>query len=188
MDSDLSVSGWHLMFLRSAKNAGFDVPQEPIERAVRFVRNCYLPRRTGFALFAGDEAFLTRGMTGAGILALAHAGMHNSAEARQAGDWLLENGFQKYNVYHIYSRRTYPDDRYHYGVFLCTQAMYQLGGHYWQQFYPPTVRVLLANQQVSGAWHAENHPFDRKFRDSYPTALVVLTLGASNQLLPVFQR
>jgi len=34
--SDLSVSGWHLMFLRSAKNAGFDVPLKNVEAAVGF--------------------------------------------------------------------------------------------------------------------------------------------------------
>ena len=40
-DSDLSVTGWQLMFLRSAKNAGFDVPDEPIERAIGYVRRCF---------------------------------------------------------------------------------------------------------------------------------------------------
>lgn len=29
-DSDLSVTGWQLMFLRSARDAGFDVPKECI--------------------------------------------------------------------------------------------------------------------------------------------------------------
>ena len=34
-DSDLSVTGWQLMFLRSAKDAGFDVPKKSIAGAVR---------------------------------------------------------------------------------------------------------------------------------------------------------
>jgi len=33
-DSDLSVTGWQLMFLRSAKNAGFDVPEKNINDGV----------------------------------------------------------------------------------------------------------------------------------------------------------
>ncbi len=33
-DSDLSVTGWHLMFLRSARNAGFHVPDQSIADAV----------------------------------------------------------------------------------------------------------------------------------------------------------
>ena len=40
-DSDLSITGWHLMFLRSARNAGFDVGQEPIDDAVKYVRRTF---------------------------------------------------------------------------------------------------------------------------------------------------
>ena len=40
-DSDLSVTGWQLMFLRSAKDAGFDVPKKSIDLAVNFVENCF---------------------------------------------------------------------------------------------------------------------------------------------------
>ena len=108
--------------------------------------------------------------------------------AQKAGDWILENDFNKYNVIHPYGQPDYPDDRYHYGVFNCTQAMYQLGGKYWQQFYPPTVKVLLDNQSPEGSWSAENHQNDGKFGKAYASALVVMTLGAPNQLIPIFQR
>ena len=40
-DSDLSITGWELMFLRSARNAGFDVPKQPIDDAVAYVRRCF---------------------------------------------------------------------------------------------------------------------------------------------------
>src|SRR6185436_14422115 len=35
VDSDLSVTAWHLMFLRSAKNAEFDVPQAWVDEAIQ---------------------------------------------------------------------------------------------------------------------------------------------------------
>jgi hypothetical protein len=66
--------------------------------------------------------------------------------------------------------------------------MYQLGGRYWQEFFPRTVATLLENQQSDGSWPAETHYQDGKFGSAYTTALVVMTLGAPNQLLPVFQR
>ena len=47
---------------------------------------------------------------------------------------------------------------------------------------------LVANQRPDGAWDAENLERDRPFGNSYTTALVVLSLGAPNQFLPVFQR
>jgi hypothetical protein len=52
LDSDLSVSGWELMFLRSARNAGFAVPAEPINDAVGYVRRCFDQRAGVFRLFA----------------------------------------------------------------------------------------------------------------------------------------
>ncbi len=187
-DSDLSVTGWHLMFMRSAKNAGFEVPKEPIEAAVGYVRRCFQPRYNTFTIMASPEDRRSRGMAGAGILALAHAGLHDSKEARTAGDWLLREGFANYNESRQYSAGGWVDDRYHYGVFCACQAMYQLGGDYWQKFYPPTARVILDSQNAEGSWDADSHRYDAKFGNAYTTALMVMTLGSPNQLLPIFQR
>lgn len=183
IDSDLSVTGWELMFLRSARNAGFDVPKERIDEAVAFVRRCF-DYNEGIFRYSKRRETRTRSMNGAGILALAHAGFHNSQEARRAGDWLIRNGFGEYNA-------TMPNeksDRYHYGVFTCGQAMYQLGGPYWKRFFPPAVEAMLANQQSDGSWPVDSQFKDYAFGNAYSTSLVVLTLGAPNQLLPVFQR
>ena len=187
-DSDLSVTGWELMFLRSAKNAGFDVPQEPIDRAIGFVRRCFREDYVTFTYKLVPENRTSRGMSGAGILALAHAGEHNTREAQLAGDWLLKYGFGRYNEGSPASRRSRNDDPYHYGLFTCCQGMYQLGGHHWQQFFPPTAEVILANQRSSGSWSPERVRRDAQFGSAYTTALTLLALGAPNQLLPIFQR
>lgn len=185
-DSDLSVAGWHLMFLRSAKNAGFDVPPEPIDKAVEFVLRCFSPEYKTFEYDVKPEDRRSRAMAGAGILALAHSGMHNRPEAQQAAEWILAHGFGEYNA-PAHVSQTYRGDRYHYGVFYCSQAMYQMGGRYWEQFYPATVPVLLANQSPDGSWEEESNQ-DMRFGRTYTTALVVLALGAPNQILPIFQR
>ncbi len=186
-DSDLSVTGWQLMFLRSARNAGFDVPKERIDDAVAYVRRCFAREYNTFeyATTGGDDR--SRCMAGAGILALAHAGFHNSAEAQLSGEWILQHGFDNYNVVETFNQAQ-PHDRYHYGLFNCCQGMYQLGGKYWEQFFPRAVRTVLANQQPDGSWPADSHWHDGQFGNAYTTALVVITLGAPNQLLPVFQR
>jgi hypothetical protein len=187
VDSDLSITGWELMFLRSARNAGFDVPRAPIDDAVAYVRRCYAPEFGTFEYVTGVGDDRSRCMAGAGILALAHAGFHNSREAQQSGQWLLEHDFTEYNATLSFHQQ-WPRDRYHYALFNCAQAMYQLGGRYWQEFFPPTVRTLLANQQPDGSWPTDSHWHDSQFGNAYTTALVVMTLGAPNQLLPVFQR
>jgi hypothetical protein len=185
--SDLTATGWQLKFLRSARNAGFDVPQEPIDEAVGYIRRCY-DRKYGAFVYAAESAdSRSRGDAGAGILALAHAGFHNSPEALATGDWILAQGFKQYNV-HANFNRQFQHDRYHYGLFMCCQGMYQLGGRYWEKFFPPIVETLLTNQQPNGSWPAENHHYDARFGNGYTTALVLLTLGAPNQLLPIYQR
>jgi hypothetical protein len=187
-DSDLSITGWQLMFLRSARNAGFEVPEESIDDAVAYVRRTFTERYGAFC-YAADESidFRSRGMAGAGILALAHAGYHNATEATRSGDWILQHDFNDYNEIEPFLQ-DWKNDRYHYGLFNCCQAMYQLGGRYWQQFFPGAVKTLLANQQPDGSWPAENHHHDAQFGNAYTTALVLLTLGAPNQLLPIYQR
>ena len=98
-DSDLSVTGWQLMFLRSAKNAGFDVPEKSINAAVAYVDNCFIPHesRQVHGYITGQPLACTRAMAGAGVLALAHAGKHESKEAIASGEWILKHDFSKYN-------------------------------------------------------------------------------------------
>jgi hypothetical protein len=188
-DSDLSITSWQLKFLRSAKNAGFDVPEQPIDDAVGYVRRCFSAERETFLYAPGTSSDLrSRGMAGAGVLALAMGGLHETPEAQQAGDWILKHDFSRYNRVWPFPGRVYPVDRYHYGVFHCTQAMYQLGGRHWEEFFPPTATTLLANQNRDGSWQAEGHPNEARFGNAYTTALVVLTLSAADQVLPVYQR
>src|SRR5439155_18077437 len=67
-DSDLSVTAWQLMFLRSARNAEFNVPQGYVDEAIGYVRRLWDPSSGGFYYkFAGGRGFgASRGMAGAG--------------------------------------------------------------------------------------------------------------------------
>jgi hypothetical protein len=186
-ESDLSITGWELMFLRSARNAGFDVAEEPIDAAVEYVRRCYSEKFGVFQYIGGDFDHRSRGMAGAGILALAHAGFHRSAEADSTGNWIIEHNFDRYNEIIDFNPKA-PHERYHYSLFMCCQGMYQLGGRYWEEFFPRTVQTVMANQRANGSWQAEVHWRDGQFGSAYTTALVVISLGAPNQLLPIFQR
>jgi hypothetical protein len=186
-DSDLSITGWSLMFLRSARNAGFNVPKESIDDAVAYVRRTYSQQHGAFGYLADLGDHRSRGMAGAGILALAHAGFHNAPEAVSSGEWILRHNFDDYNQIDKFTQEWF-NDRYHYGLFNCCQGMYQLGGKYWQEFFPRAVNTVLANQQADGSWPAESHFHDGQFGNAYTTALVVMMLGAPNQILPIFQR
>jgi len=185
-ESDLPVTGWQLKLLRSAKNAGFDVPEQAVKDAVAYVLRCYHPGRQMFDYDATGNQGRSRAMAGVGILALAHSGVHNRPEAVKAADFILENGFEEYNRKKIYNPVNHSD-RYHYGLFNCTMAMYQIGGKHWAKYFPPTVTTLLKNQNANGSWAAESNR-DQMYGQAYTTSLVLLSLGAPNQLLPIYQR
>jgi hypothetical protein len=183
-DSDLSVTGWFVMFYRSAKNAGFDVPQTYVDEAIDYVRRCYDPNQKAFyyGLHGHDRTSIGRGMTGAGLLCLTAAGQRDEEIARASGRWLLDHPFDTYGGQDGWY------DRFHYGAYYCSQAMMQLGGEYWEEFYPTLADTLVANQRRDGSWPPEQAHGDAQFGSEYSTALSALTLTSPYQLLPMYQR
>jgi hypothetical protein len=185
-DSDLSITAWQLMFLRSARNAEFNVPAEWITEAMGYVRRSFDVNERGFVYaLSGDERYCSRGMVGAGIVCLELGGQHRSETAREAGNWILRHSFEPYN------NSWHPEDRYHYSAFYCSQAMFQLGGEDWRRFFPRLLRVLAAAQHVDGSWDPETangYKGDVKYGMVYTSALAVLALATPYQLLPIYQR
>jgi hypothetical protein len=180
-DADVSATAWHVMFLRSARNAGFPVPAEQTAEACEFIRNCYVPETGGFdyALYTNGR-MPTRATTGAGVLTLLLSGQYDADVAQRSGRWLVEHEFRPY------MNSLHPSDRYFYSAYYCSQAAFQLGGAHWRDFYPPLAAVLMENQSAEGSWDAE--PIDVTFGNAYTTALSVLALTPPYQLLPIYQR
>jgi hypothetical protein len=184
VDSDLSVTSWQLLFLRSAKNAGFNVSNDVIEEALQYVRRLYHPPSHTFNYAAGYRTpdWTTRAMTGAGILSLSAGGQHNAEIAEQAAVWIFEHDFQDYN------HSLGDNDSYHYGVFYCTLGLFQMGEPYYSRFYPKTMRTLLANQGRQGNWMVDSEHSHATFGDRYTTALALIALSTPYQVLPIMQR
>ncbi len=181
-DSDLSVTGWHLMFLRSAKNAQFDVPDQMVTDAVRYVERCFDEKQGGFVYgLIGSDRHVSRATMGVGALSLALGGKHQTVMARRVGDWLVEHPFDSYGA------TINGHDRFHYSAYYCSNAMAQLGGRYWQLTFPILARTLLDNQSADGSWGSESGE-DSMYGPAYPTALSVLTLTPAYQMLPIYQR
>lgn len=179
-DSDLSVTSWQLMFLRSARNAEFEVPEEYINDAMTYIRSCFDNLQSAF-IYAESERRPSGGIVGGGILSLALGGEHQTEIAHLAGDWILANRHRSYN-----GPGQHGMDRYHYSTYYCSQAMFQLGGDYWAQFYPDMMDTLLDNQQNDGSWEPEAI-MDETYGNAYTTALAILALTPPYQLLPLYQ-
>ncbi|MCA9027389.1 MAG: terpene cyclase/mutase family protein [Planctomycetaceae bacterium] len=175
-DADLSITSWQLLFLRSAKNAEFDVPQLPIDNAMAYVERCYDPQAGTFVYCIVSGRHTTPAMAGAGIISLSMGGRHNSEPAIRAGEWMARQRFDQYRGV----------ERYHYSAYYCSQAAYQLGGDYWSRFYPPLMKTLVDNQRPDGSWTVGNE--DARYGNAYSTALGVLALTPPYQILPIYQR
>jgi hypothetical protein len=182
-DSDLSVTGWQLMFLRSARNAEFKVPQQYIDDAMDYVRRTWNEQNGMFhyEISASQSDRYSRGLMGSAILSLALGGQHQSPQALAAGDWLLAHPFQGFG------EQVGNSDRFFYSTYYCSQAAAQLGGHYWTGIFPPIAGILLQVQNTDGSFPLENRG-DGAFGPDYSAAMAVLSLTPAYQILPVYQR
>jgi hypothetical protein len=179
--SDLSASSWHIMFYRSAMNAGFDVPVDFMDEATDYVKRSFDRKKKTFVYgIQGHHPFATRAVTGAGLLCLYLSGKSDAEIEIAAGDWMVSHSFLPYN------KALNNKDRYHYGAYYCSMAALQLGGDYWSKLYRHLSEVLLDNQKADGTWGPESQ--DAEFGVPYTTALTVLTLTPPYQLLPIYQR
>ena len=182
-DSDLSVTAWQLMFLRSARNAEFKVPQEYIDSAMDYIHRTW-DKQSGMFMYeisAGQAHPHGRGLMGSAILSLSLGGQHHSPEAQAAGDWLLAHPF------HIFGEQVGESDRFFYSTYYCSQAAAQLGGHYWANIFPSIAGILLKIQRADGSFPLENRN-DGVFGPDYSSAMAVLSLTPAYQILPVYQR
>ncbi|QDT10485.1 prenyltransferase/squalene oxidase repeat-containing protein [Stieleria marina] len=181
-DSDLSVSVWQLMALRSAKNDGMDVPASAITSALSYLRHSYTsPRgqRTkepigGFSYTPGHHhpSFT---MTAAGLLAMQVCGQYDSPMVKGAADWLLQNPPK-------------PKERFfHYGVYYYAQGMHQAGGKYAKKADDLVAKMLLETQDSRGAWLARSGE-ERNVGYVYATSLSILSLSVRYHYLPIYQR
>jgi len=171
-DADMSVTGWQMMSLRAAKNVGCDVPPEVIERAVDYVKRSQQPYTGAFCYTPHGGA--TVACTGTGILALAVCGkgVKQMDEAVKGGKFLMR------------SPPTWHSPHFFYSIYYCSQAMFQLGGNYWEFFRPKMHDVLLKNQnQTTGSWYGSDG-----YGPSYSTAMGVLALTVEYRFLPIYQR
>ncbi len=183
-DADLSVSVWQLMALRSAKNDAMAVPTEAIDQAVDYLSRSYtspvdadgVPRDAvaGFSYTPGQN-HPTFTMTAAGLLAMQVCGQYDSPLVRGAADWLLEHGPDL-------------DERFfYYGTYYYAQAMHQRGGKHAREASTRVNRILLAEQQGSGAWTSHRGE-ERNYGEVYATSLAVLSLSVTYHFLPIYQK
>ncbi|QOI99868.1 MAG: terpene cyclase/mutase family protein [Phycisphaeraceae bacterium] len=174
-DADTSVTICQVMALRSARNAGIDVPKEVIDRAVAYVRRCQNPDG-GFKYQAmGGPSDFPR--SAAGVASIQYAGFTDDPVVQRA----IADGL-RYMLRFRPAGRSSQRAHYFYAQYYAVQAAYLAGGSTWEQWWPAIRRELLASQERDGSWS------DPSVGDHYGTAMALIVLQVPKRYLPIFQR
>jgi hypothetical protein len=183
-DSDLSVSVWQLMALRSAKNDGLNVSSVTIENAIEYLKRSFTspldsngnPReiKNGFSYEpnGGGPSFT---MTSAGLLAMQVCGQYESPLVSGSSDWLLEHP-PKWNDRFIL-----------YGLYYFAQGMHQRGGAHAEKAAKLVSELLLPKQKANGAWESSGGE-EQNAGSVYCTSMAILSLSVKYHYLPIYQR
>ncbi len=175
-DSDLSVSGWTLMALRSARINGARIPAENIERGVQYILG--LQDREGDAKGGfrymrdrrGRMAYMTV-QTGLAVLCLQLTGHHDSEEVAMGQRFMLERYLNLAG-----------DNNELYGLYYYAQASFQSGGELWERFAAWMYQRYLPRQRDNGSWPQEQNT------PAYSTSMVLLSLTVPYRQLPIYIR
>lgn len=171
-EADLSVTISQIMALRSARNAGIFVPNETIDRCIEYVKRSQNPDG-GFMYMLSQPGDSQFARSAAGIAALQSAGIYDTEEVRRGITYLRQQKIRG---------DTTPQDRYFfYGHYYAVQAMWQVGGDPWNQWYREISGNILSREIPDGGW------MDGISTD-YATAMACLILQTPQSYLPIFQR
>ncbi len=174
-DADLSVTTWHLLFLRAAKNAGYTVPESLVTEASDFVRRCYNKEQSMFGYLPNSGTSIT--MTAAGVLSLYLAG--------QVDDPRLAAGAEKlaaYDFEHLNPEMTWP----YYTCYHSSQAANQIDGKTRRTVLTGIATFLMSRQRDDGRWPATQRV--KQGGNVYATSMAILSLTPAYQILPIYQQ
>jgi hypothetical protein len=211
VDADMSVTVCQVVALRAARNVGIKVPQETIDRALRYVIESVITEDDvtfGPAAAVGGFNYQPTGthynrssfsLAAAGLTTLFQAGLYDDAALRS---YVRAHGIRKVpeslridNTVQ-FMRSEYanvPPDHYYwfYGNYYAAQAMYTVGGtdpRAWEEWYSLVRRDLLKMERVAPdgreSWWQSNVGRNHTFA----TAVALLILSMPFDYLPIHQR
>lgn len=188
-DSDMSVTGWCLMALRSARLNGATVPTKAIDDAMAYIDRCRDPDGRVRYAAKGDWWYARRGYwvrTPRTVQLSAAALLCRKLGGRNEED--INKTLSEFIVKSLHPTELFANDacggHHEYATYYASQAMFQVGGEPWEQFAETMYRHLLSRQQPNGAWFHTGQANG----EVYPTAMYTLALTVSYRQLPIYQR
>ncbi|MEX0670162.1 MAG: squalene--hopene cyclase [Pirellulales bacterium] len=175
-DADTSVSGAVLMGLLAARNAGIEVPDEAIDRAIKYFTTMTGPN--GQLGYSGGAGGGSDAVTSIGVLVFAIAGQKGLPQYTNALDYLKgrsatreQQGMEGYPTYTRYYR---------------AQALFQGDVDAWEKWNAGLVKELKTMQAKDGSF--SGFAGRGGFGGTVDTSLALLSLAVNYKFLPVYER
>ncbi len=192
---DVSVTGWYVMLLKSAKIAGLKVDGTGFQGAAAFVDKC--TDKKGHVGYTG-KGKVYPSTTGVGMVCRQFMGAPPSdPNLKKGAAWLLEK--ENLPRWDVESGRCTLGSCTFYHWYYGTLAMFQMGDEYWKQWNPSMKKTLLPNQCKGGPMDGSTKDTDGSWKPLpdastahggrvYATALGALTLEVYYRYLPMYAK
>jgi hypothetical protein len=175
-DADTSVSGAVLMGLLGARNAGIEVPDETIDKAINYYASMTGPN--GQLGYSGGPGGGSDAVTSIGVLVVAIARHKALPQYAKAASYLkgrslgADSGGEGYPTYTRYYR---------------AQALFQADVAAWEKWNAGLVKEMKAMQAKDGSF-AGFAGRGGGFGGTVDTSLALLSLAVNYKFLPVYER
>jgi hypothetical protein len=170
-DHDTSVSGAILMGLLGARNAGIEVPDETIDKAIQYFVSMTTP--DGAVGYAGPGGG-SDATTSIGCLVMAIARRKDLPEFRRVADALAER-----------SRAPERDGYPNYTRYYRAQALFQSDVEVWRQWNDQLIRELKSQRTSAGMLATGGGGDGGQIAG---TSLSLLALAVNFRFLPIYER
>lgn len=164
LDADTTVSGCQIVALFAARNAGLAVPEDAIQKGLKYFIKCQTPEG-GFGYTGASSPNGAR--TAIGCLVFALAKQKQSDPYQKAFRYLqaapADPSYQQYYLYYA------------------SQAFFQSTPQVWNEWNKKNVRTLISTQNEEGGW-------DGQFGQTFTTAASLLSLALNYRYLPIYER
>lgn len=168
-DADTSVSGSVLVGLLAARNAGIEVPDEAIDKAISFYKQMTAP--SGQVAYAGGLGGFDESIARISIGTLVYA----IARRKDLNEYKATLGYLKQRL------ETPPNQWPEYARYYEAQALFQGDLPSWEKWNKLLIRQLKQTQQANGS-------FQGQFGQGLTTSMSLLALALNYRFLPIYER
>ncbi|HEY2252939.1 MAG TPA: squalene--hopene cyclase [Planctomycetaceae bacterium] len=168
-DADVSATGAVIIGLLAARNAGIEVPDESIDKAIAYLRSKTEKSGDVSYMTLGDRLVHSTARVSIGTLTFAVARRKDLAEFKSTLDYLKQRIGEPAGPFGEYT------------LYYEAQALFQGHPNSWEKWNEILIRRLMEAQQPDGSIRG-------RFNPAISTSLSLLALALNYRFLPIYER